>query len=172
MKLKVLRKIEDKINLEITGATLLSIEEAEALPNHVRAYTNWWWLRSPGYHSYLAAYVSDSGGVFTFGSNVNHSAGAVRPALKIKNFKSSGLKIGDSIFFDNKEFEIISDGLAFCKTNIGVYCFRSDYNAKDANNYKKSDIKIFVDVWFKDAKKAEEKPAPHKEYSYPGCMCC
>ena len=43
----------------------------------------WWWLRSPGYGSCLAAYVSYGGGVSRDGGNVDGSDDAVRPALWI-----------------------------------------------------------------------------------------
>jgi hypothetical protein len=41
----------------------------------------WWWLRSPGYHSYLATYVVLDGTVNGNGNNVNWAGGAVRPAF-------------------------------------------------------------------------------------------
>lgn len=53
------------------------------------AYTNtgngycWWWLRSPGRNSNDAADVLHDGSVYDFGSDVNDSDDAVRPALWI-----------------------------------------------------------------------------------------
>jgi hypothetical protein len=41
----------------------------------------WWWLRSLGLTSFLAAYVSDVGDVGVGGVNVNFDFGGVRPAL-------------------------------------------------------------------------------------------
>ena len=160
MKLKVVRKTEEEVNLKITGATLLSIEEAEALPYHLRRYTTWWWLRSPGTKLNYASYVNASGYInfnnygeyvaseTNNGQFVEDSEMVVRPALQIENLKSTGLKVGDSIFFDDKEFEVISDTLALCKTDIGVCYFRKDDEAGDANDYEKSDVKKFVDEWF------------------------
>lgn len=149
MKLKAIRKTEEEVSLKITGATLLSIEEAEALPNYLRRYHNcWWWLQSPGYGSDHTAVVGSYGSVFGSGNYVCYDNGVVRPALKIKN---SNLKIGDSIFFGDKEFEIISEELAFCKSDIGNHCFREKWKAKDANDYEKSDVKRFVDKWFEKA---------------------
>ena len=171
MKLKVIRKTEEEINLKITGATLLSIEEAEALPDHLRRYTNWWWLRSPGIRHIYASYVNCSSCVNfnNSGEFVDDSETSVRPALKIENLKSFGLKAGDSILFADKEFEVVSDTLAFCTTDIGKHCFRDDEEAESANNYEKSDVKKFVDEWFKRAKEKETPPAPRREYIYVGC---
>ena len=47
------------------------------------AATCWWWLRSPGYYQYRAAYVSNGGGVNSSGDNVNIDDYGVRPALWI-----------------------------------------------------------------------------------------
>ena len=171
MKLKVIRKTEEKVDLKITGATLLSIEEAEALPNYLCRYNNWWWLRSPGVELNCASYVNASGYINfnSHGEFVDDSETSIRPALKIENLESTGLKVGDSIFFDDKEFEVISDTLAFCNTDIGKHCFRDDEEAERANDYETSDVKKFIDGWFKRAKEKEMPPAPRCEYIYVGC---
>jgi len=45
----------------------------------------WWWLRSPGLYSFLAAYVYEDGIVFVSGLSVNRNrGGGVRPALWLK----------------------------------------------------------------------------------------
>ena len=76
--------------------------------------------------------------------------------MKIKNLESSNLKIGDSIFFGDREFEIVSNDFAFCKTDIGKHNFREDYKSEGANDYEKSDIKKFIEEWFEKAKKENE----------------
>ena len=43
--------------------------------------TGWWWLRSPGYFSQLAALVHNDGVVGDFGYDFDNSSGSVRPAL-------------------------------------------------------------------------------------------
>lgn len=136
------------VNLDITGVTLLSIEEAEELPFKFRKYTSRWWLRSPGYNSYYAAFVYSNGSVDDFGDYVDLDSNMVRPALQIKNLESSNLKIGDVFYFGGKPFEVISNNLSFCLDCIGFYCFRRDCEASDANDYNKSDVKKYVDDWF------------------------
>lgn len=138
-------------DLEIHGATLLSVEEAEELlTKDERKYHNWWWLRSPGYFQYYAAYVLPSGSVLRYGSYVRTDDVCIRPALKISNLESSNLKIGDLFEFGGKQFKIISDTLAFCLDDIGTGCFRDDGEAKNANIYKESDIKKYIDNWFSE----------------------
>jgi hypothetical protein len=41
----------------------------------------WWWLRSPGFNSNYAAFVSTDGDVIEHGLDVNNSSVSVRPAL-------------------------------------------------------------------------------------------
>ncbi|MCR5090364.1 MAG: DUF6273 domain-containing protein, partial [Oscillospiraceae bacterium] len=43
----------------------------------------WWWLRSPGLNSLVAASVSNDGSVLINGYNVTYDNIAVRPALWI-----------------------------------------------------------------------------------------
>lgn len=44
----------------------------------------YWWLRSPGINTYIAAYVDDHGGVHGDGHDVNYDNVGVRPALWVK----------------------------------------------------------------------------------------
>ena len=100
--------------LDITGATLLSIDEANKIPSRLRIYDVWWWLRSPGNYSNCAAFVDLQGSVNLSGDFVDIEVDAVRPALLLKNLKSSNLKIGDVFIFNDQKFEIVSDRMAFC----------------------------------------------------------
>lgn len=145
-------------DIEILGATLLSTEEAEKLPTELKEYPYWWWLRSPGGGNAFAAYVEDNESAYGsedytapinyFGKFVD-SYGCVRPALII-SLDSSNFKIGDCFKFGNKEFEIISNSLAFCKSDIGKSYFEWLNKNEDANDYEKSDVKWFVDKWFEE----------------------
>ena len=51
--------------------------------------TSWWWLRSPGYFSYKASGVNDSGYVNDIGDDVDSISYGVRPALHINLSSSS-----------------------------------------------------------------------------------
>ena len=147
------RFIQERKTPTITGATLLSVEEAEKLPDHLRKYNGWWRLRSPGNYQDCAATVTYGGSVDCIGDIVDFDRACVRPALKISNRESSGLKVGDRFYFSNVEFEVISSDLAFCVTDIGYCAFRENWKAADANIYEASDIKKFVDDWFNNALK-------------------
>lgn len=154
MKLReLLRSFQSHCNkLKIIGATLLSVGEVEKLPQYLKPYTDWWWLRSPGYYQYYAAYVHDDGSTSYYGNNVGAAYGCVRPALKLANLESSDLAVGDRFEFGGQEFEVISNNLAFCVDDIGRCAFREDWKATDANDYEQSDIKKYVDEWFGKSK--------------------
>jgi len=178
--MKVTRVItkELELNLKITEATLLTIEEAEQLPEKLKNYNRYWWLRSHGYTYNFAANVIYGGSVSSVGSLVSCYNYAVRPALIISNLKSSCFRIGDTFKFGNKDFEIISNDRAFCLGDIGYSLFREDWRADDANNYEKSDVKKFIDEWFEksieevNSKENEVKVVNNKNESIYKCKDC
>jgi hypothetical protein len=49
--------------------------------NYSNAGASWWWFRSPGNYSSIAAYVDDDGLVYVNGFFVYDDSGGVRPAL-------------------------------------------------------------------------------------------
>ncbi len=154
------RKIEENkyMNnvLEITGVTLLPIEEAREVDEDMLKADQDWWLGSRGLYDDIAACVyGDDGYVDDYGNIVLFSFG-VRPALKISNLEYSSLKIGDSITFGDHDFTILSDRYALCNDIIGECVFRQDWKAKDANEYEASDVKKYVDDWFIRIKERKE----------------
>lgn len=148
-KIKIIETRED-LNLDITGITLLSIEEAEEVPENIRDCGYDWWLRSPGYSGILAACVY-GGHVYNF--NVKLEFG-VRPALKF-NPSSANLQIGDSIKMFGYNWTIITDNLMLCDDIVGKTVFREDWEAKDANDYEASDIKKWLENWYAEQLKSQ-----------------
>ena len=156
--MKVTRIITQELDLEITEATLLTIEEARKLPKRLRTYdgTNdeWWWLKSPGLCPNHVTFVDSDSFVNSFGDYA-YVDNIVRPVLIISNFDSSNLQIGDTFEFGNEKFEVISNGKAFCLGYINYMEFRKDPDAPDANDYEKSDIKKYIDDWFEKVKETK-----------------
>lgn len=153
MKVDKIVKSTVEEELEITKATLLSIKEAEEyLTNEERKYERWWWLRSPSSYSGYTAGVNSNGNIYNRGSRVTYINDCVRPALQITNLESSNLKIGDTFKISDYEFKIISKELAWMyKQDIGRHAFNTDYKEenKEGNNYETSDVKKYVDKWFR-----------------------
>ncbi len=136
----------------IKGITLLSAEEYEQFKNNISSHNHMWWLRSPGRSLFhgddrRAVIVQDNGIADTYcGAPVNFGQVAVRPALII-NPESSSLKIKDEFEFEKHKWTVISDTYAICNDTIGDHCFRADWEAEDANDYEKSDVKEFIEDW-------------------------
>lgn len=148
--MKIERKIREEVieSLKVIGITLLSVEEYMAAKAHIMPINGWWWLRSPGLGSSFAAYVGPSGGVFTLDGFVSYPRGVVRPALLIQNLNFFKLKPGDRILkYAKHDWTVISDTMALCDDGIGKHCFREDWEAQDANDYEKSDVKRFLESW-------------------------
>lgn len=139
--MKIKRIIEQEAQVEIIGITLLSAKEVEKLPDEMMQYNSWWWLRSPGNYSDYAVFVDCDGSVYNYGCFVDDSRDAVRPALL---YKSKNLKIGDIIYFGDKEWKVIDDKYAFCTTDIGNCRFD-----ERSNNYDKSEIKQYIEKWYR-----------------------
>ena len=172
MKVKNIRRtitMTREFDLDILGATLLTINEAEKLPVRLRRYDRWWWLKSRSvslgieginfnaYTAYAAYVDGDDATIDAIGDKVSYEDGKVRPAIIISNLSALNLQFGDIFEFGDKEFEIISDNKAFCLSDIGQCAFRNDAEALDANIYEKSDIKKYVDEWFEKSIKGESK---------------
>lgn len=165
MRIKnVTRCIAKDAELDITGARLLTIAEAEALPERLRVSDYVWWLRTPIpvddkewcwiTRNYIAV-------VFEEGCISYHSCDidfySVRPALKISNLRSSDLKIGDIFEFGEHKFEIISNHLAFCLDDLGSMAFMDDWRVQDACDYNKSDVKKYIDDWFEMSRRESKE---------------
>lgn len=145
MKIAVQTWVENDINID--GITLLSTEEYIRFKKNIVNIDCWWWLRSPGFESLYAAYVSNDGSVYNYGDFVNVDTYAVRPALII-NPTSSHLEIGSKIKVADYLWTVISDEYALCDEAIVQCCFRKDWTAKDANDYEASDIKKYIENWW------------------------
>ena len=140
-------------DIEITGATLLSLEEYKEYKDNVTLLSESWWLRSPGVWNYEKAEAYEVRYINCV-NNIVHSVYAIRPALQISNL--GDVEVGDKIKFGGKFFTVISLKYALCDTAIGHGAFREDSKAADANDYNASDIKKFVDEWFEKVTERKE----------------
>lgn len=146
MKIKKICTVETPMDIAINEARLLTKEEVEALPERFKLYDNWWWTSTANVANPVSAwFVSGPYGYLI--RNIVDSEGSVRPTLI---FESKDLEVGDKFLIGEKEFEVIKESLAFCTSDIGECAFREDFEAEDANDYEKSDIKKYIDKWFEE----------------------
>lgn len=140
----------EPMDITIDEITLLSVEEYERCKEHIPAVNDWWWLRSPGYYGYYAAYVTIDGSVLNL-NWVNYDNVSVRPVVVLRlNHKYANLQIGDKLDFAGHVWTMIADNMALCDEGVGYTCFRADWQAPDANDYEKSDVKKWLERWAKE----------------------
>ena len=123
-------KLED-----VSEITLLTVDEARKLSQYIRACGCWWWLRSPGYYQNYAAYVYYIGDVYEYGTNVNTDNGAVRPAFKISNLKSSNRKV----LVENLWCTVVDTDLVIADMPICKHRFDANFN-----DWDKSELKAYI----------------------------
>jgi len=131
------------VDLAFEDISLLSVEEADLIPQSIRAIECGSWLRSPSKISGFAAYVHGSGYVDEFGFDIG-SSGGVRPALLVPNLKSSNLQIGDKIEVVGFPFTVVSESILLCD----IVPFRSEFGK--TNDYETSIVKESLYKWAKD----------------------
>ena len=134
--------------LDVYGVTLLSVDEAESMPEDLRTCSGCWWLRSQGAcYEYAALVYGIDGNIDYQGDDVYEEYG-VRPALLISNLKS--LKLGPRYMFKVNDipYVVISDNMAITKDIVDDHVFNS--NDSKGNRYHESDIKQFVEDWSKE----------------------
>ena len=139
------KKVTITNNIDILDITLLSIKEAKKLPREMREAECSWWLRSPGNIAYKAAFVY--GGIVDGNGHYVANDFGVRPVLKLK---SSPFKKGNSFSYKGYQWDMITDNTALCQSIVGKSPFRKDWRAADANNYEASDIKKWLEDWWKE----------------------
>lgn len=156
MKIDKLVTITEEKDLKITGITLLSKEEAEAIPKEIRIRIrdNGWWLRTPAEDfgtpadRFRVAVVSYDNWIHYDSVYCSHLG--VCPALKISGLESSNLSIGEKFILAEQTWTIISESYALCDEVIGECNFCEDDVMEDANNYEKSFVKRYIEKWAAD----------------------
>lgn len=120
---------------------LLSTEEYEKYKSKIPDINCWWWLRSPGYYSNYAAYVSGDS-VYDNGRYVSNSYGAVRPALRIIPGQWRLTDTNNRIFRCGMIWIEIDEDLYIAEVPITFRRFD-----EKSNNYQASEIRQFLLNW-------------------------
>lgn len=131
---------------DIRGITLLSTEEAESIPENIRATGDKYWLRSRGHLSSHAALIYRFGGVCYAGCTVNYSNCDIRPALIIPNLRSYGFEDYSKVKLFDKNWFVINDlGYLLLDGDLGEHIFD-----EESNDYETSEIKGFIENWLQE----------------------
>lgn len=146
----IITTVEQEVQFK--GLTLLSEEEYFQSKENIPKVDFWWWLRSHGLLTFSIACVL-CGGTCT-GFNASFDDIAVRPALIIN--QESSLQIGDKFKFYGHNWTVISEKHALCDEKFCYMAFRNNWRSKNANEYKASDIKKYLDSEWDKMKESEE----------------
>ncbi len=131
------------MEMVINEVRLLSKEEYIRNIDLIGKRQPWWWLGDTcqGKDGYaVAVYLNDVIGFY----EVEQLFGVV-PVLVLQD---KNLAAGSKITYGNKFFTVLRDGIALCDERIAHCAFRKDWEAEDANDYRKSDIKRWLEQWF------------------------
>lgn len=161
-----------QVNLEVTGITILSVDEAKRIPISIRKsahrydwqQTSQWWLRTPGL-TRKAAYVFPDGKINTDGAyvdcGISQSIG-VKPVLTVANLTELKLGRGSKVNLAGLTWTVINEQMLLCDHIVGTLNFR-DYGScndryyeiesrntipvEELNDFEHSDIKKYLDRW-------------------------
>lgn len=128
--------------------TLLTKGEYMEHRNRIPLVNDWWWLRSPGYYSFIAAYVDIDGSVDNHGRNVGNVTYAVRPTLKSM---SLNLPIGEHFIALGNRWIMIDNCMAISQDVITHRRYDTEKNV-----WETSELKQWLEEWAKEADAIEE----------------
>ena len=119
--------------------TLLTQEEYEQYADRIPLLTDWWWLRSPGFKSYITVVVDGFGLVNAISYNINdfYVGMRMRPVLRTPDI--SHLSIGDSFIALGNRWIVIDNAMAISQDIISY----RRYNTKN-NVWETSELKMWL----------------------------
>ena len=132
------------ISLNVTGITLLSVEEYYTNKAVIPVVDGSWWLRLTGGYVDFSAYAYERTQVEEDGRQAGESEYGVRPVLVVSG---DSLAAGDKIIFRDMTWTKICTGVILCDEIIDYMMFREDLTAMDANIYEASDVKDYLEQW-------------------------
>ena len=124
---------EDKVK----GVSLLSVEEADNLPDSIRNIGCDYWLRTAGRDDDTAAFVDLNGYVYDGGDYINACEYGVRPVLSVDNIEP-----GKSFEGFGYSWTKMDNGKLLCDSVIAYKNFDSV-----SNNWETSAIKVWTENW-------------------------
>lgn len=138
---------EPQINpSDVKGITLLSVDEAETVPEDIRKASYTWWTRTPGDEDSRVFAVWAGGLVESDDSYVGVDLG-VRPALIVPNLSSYNLPDYSKVSLFGKDWYVLNNlNYLFANDVLDDIPFDDNKN----NNYETSYIKKWVERWLKN----------------------
>ena len=151
------KTVKQEMNIDIKEVTLISTEEYFKYKDNIPNVYDEYCTRTPGLYAgtidHVTSYSGQQDGLQAIcpgGSGVD-VATRIRPLLVTQeNVSAYGLKIGDELEMLDNTWTVIAENLIFCNDTIGSCCFRKDRKADDSSLYEASDMKKYIDKWYKE----------------------
>lgn len=134
------------IDIDIKGITLLSKEEYRESQDIIPSRPFRWWLRTPVENTDDWNDIVHAIGVSS--KRQSHSKLGVSPALIVE--LPVGLERGDKVEVAGYTWTVLSSTLIHCDEVIAEMAFRKNWKDTDCNVYEKSDVKKYLEEWYKN----------------------
>ena len=134
-----------EINIKINEITLPSREEITKWSAFIPSENKWYWLRTAGGEQGVADIAGKGNKINGYGDEVDNKNG-VRPLIC---FDTDGFEVmpGAKLIKNDVTYTVISSGVMISDKIVGSTHFCGSKNSDEANDFAKSDVKVWLDDW-------------------------
>ncbi|MBO4420575.1 MAG: hypothetical protein J5783_01985 [Lachnospiraceae bacterium] len=134
-----------EINIKINEITLPSREEITKWSAFIPSENKWYWLRTAGGEQGVADIAGKGNKINGYGDEVDNKNG-VRPLIC---FDTDGFEVmpGAKLIKNDVTYTVISSGVMISDKIVGSTHFCGSKDFEEANDFAKSDVKVWLDDW-------------------------
>ena len=134
-----------EINIKINEITLPSREEITKWSAFIPSENKWYWLRTAGGEQGVADIAGKGNKINGYGDEVDNKNG-VRPLIC---FDTDGFEVmpGAKLIKNDVTYTVISSGVMISDKIVGSTHFSASKDSEEANDFAKSDVKVWLDDW-------------------------
>ena len=134
-----------EINIKINEITLPSREEITKWSAFIPSENKWYWLRTAGGEQGVADIAGKGNKINGYGDEVDNKNG-VRPLIC---FDTDGFEVmpGAKLSKNDVTYTVISSGVMISDKIVGSTHFCGSKDSEEANDFAKSDVKVWLDDW-------------------------
>ena len=134
-----------EINIKINEITLPSREEITKWSAFIPSENKWYWLRTAGGEQGVADIAGKGNKINGYGDDVDNKNG-VRPLIC---FDTDGFEVmpGAKLIKNDVTYTVICSGVMISDKIVGSTHFCGSKDSEEANDFAKSDVKVWLDDW-------------------------
>lgn len=147
-----------EINIKINEITLPSKEEITKWSAFIPSENKWYWLRTACGEQGVADIAGKGNKINGYGDEVDNKNG-VRPLIC---FDTDGFEVlpGAKLIKNDVTYTVISSGVMIADKIVGSTHFCGSKDSDEANDFAKSDVKVWLDDWVGKEFGAEKENEP------------